>query len=126
MTRPRMRLSGPVLDSADPVRLVKFYEQLLGWPISDCVAPKEGEPAYHAWAKVRSPAGDQKIEIQGEQHYLRPVWPTVDGEPQMMIHLDIAVDDLDAGVAWALDAGATVAAHQPQKGVRVMLDPDGH
>ena len=25
-----------------------------------------------------------------------------------------------------LDAGATLAAHQPQKAVRVMLDPDGH
>ncbi len=44
----------------------------------------------------------------------------------MMIHLDIGVDDLDAGVAWALGAGATVAEHQPQDGVRVMIDPAGH
>jgi hypothetical protein len=39
---------------------------------------------------------------------------------------DIEVDDLDDGVAWAVSAGATVAGHQPQDGVRVMLDPAGH
>jgi hypothetical protein len=67
-----------------------------------------------------------KIEIQGEPNYRRPTWPTVPGGQAMMIHLDIEVDDLDAGVAWALDAGAAVADHQPQDGVRVMLDPEGH
>ncbi len=44
----------------------------------------------------------------------------------MMIHLDIEVDDLDDGVAWAIEAGATLAEHQPQDDVRVMLDPAGH
>ena len=44
----------------------------------------------------------------------------------MMLHLDIAVDDLRAGVAWALEAGATEAEYQPQEHVRVMLDPAGH
>ena len=44
----------------------------------------------------------------------------------MMIHLDIEVDNLDDGVAWAIEAGATLAEHQPQDDVRVMLDPAGH
>jgi hypothetical protein len=44
----------------------------------------------------------------------------------MMIHLDIGVADLAAGVAWALQAGATLAEHQPQPDVRVLLDPAGH
>jgi hypothetical protein len=44
----------------------------------------------------------------------------------MMSHLDIAVEDLEAGVAWALAAGATLADFQPQERVRVMLDPAGH
>jgi hypothetical protein len=44
----------------------------------------------------------------------------------MMMHLDIAVDDLEEGVAWALEAGAELAPHQPQEGVRVLLDPEGH
>jgi hypothetical protein len=44
----------------------------------------------------------------------------------MMIHLDIEADDLDDAVAWAIEAGATLAEHQPQEGVRVLLDPAGH
>jgi len=44
----------------------------------------------------------------------------------MMMHLDIAVDDFEAGVAWALQAGATLAGYQPQEHVRVLLDPAWH
>ncbi len=38
----------------------------------------------------------------------------------------MVVEDLDAGVAWAIECGASLADHQPQDGVRVMLDPNGH
>lgn len=34
-----MRVSGPTLDSADPLGLAAFYERLLGWPI----VRKEGD-----------------------------------------------------------------------------------
>jgi len=44
----------------------------------------------------------------------------------MMAHLDIHVDDLDAAGAHAMDAGAALAAYQPQDDVRVYLDPAGH
>jgi hypothetical protein len=44
----------------------------------------------------------------------------------MMVHLDIKVDDLDQAVAWATEAGATLADFQPQNHVRVCLDPAGH
>jgi hypothetical protein len=67
-----------------------------------------------------------KIEFQWDEHYVAPVWPTEPGSQQMMMHIDIAVDDLDAGVAWAIAQGATLASHQPQEDVRVMLDPAGH
>jgi hypothetical protein len=50
----------------------------------------------------------------------------VAGEQQIMTHIDIAVEDLEAAVAWAVAAGATLAAHQPQHHVRVLLDPAGH
>jgi Glyoxalase-like domain len=79
MIRPRMEITGPVLDAADPVGLARFYERWLGWAM-----------------------------VESE------------------VHLDIAVEDLDEGVPWAVEAGATLAAHQPQAGVRVMLDPAGH
>ncbi len=42
------------------------------------------------------------------------------------VHLDIAVDDLAAGVAHAESLGAELAGHQPQDDVRVLLDPAGH
>ncbi len=124
--RPRMAITGPVLDAADPVGLARFYERMLGWTMVECEGPRPGYPPEDGWAKLRSPAGDLKIEFQWEQHYMPPTWPPVAGEQQMMMHLDIAVENLEVGVEWALEVGATLAAHQPQEGVRVMLDPAGH
>jgi catechol 2,3-dioxygenase-like lactoylglutathione lyase family enzyme len=121
-----MEVTGPTIDAQDVVALARFYERLLGWDVVALEGPRDGYPADDAWAKLAAPDRSMKLEIQFEQHYVAPVWPTEPGAPQMMIHLDIAVDDLDAGVRWALDCGATLATHQPQEGVRVMLDPAGH
>ena len=57
---------------------------------------------------------------------MRPVWPTEAGRPQMSMHLDLEVDDLDRAVAHAVECGAELASYQPQETVRVMLDPAGH
>jgi hypothetical protein len=43
-----------------------------------------------------------------------------------MSHLDIGVDNLEEGIDWALEVGATLADHQPQAEVRVMHDPADH
>lgn len=48
------------------------------------------------------------------------------GEQQIQTHLDIAVADLAASTAWAVQAGATLAGFQPQEHVPVLLDPVGH
>jgi hypothetical protein len=66
------------------------------------------------------------LAVQTWPDYERPTWPAVPGRQQMMAHLDIEVSDLDAAVADAQALGATLAAHQPQPSVRVMLDPAGH
>ncbi len=58
--------------------------------------------------------------------YRAPVWPPADGAQRPMMHLDVQVGDLDSAVAEAIDLGATLAGHQPQKHVRVLLDPAGH
>ncbi len=121
-----MRISGPTLDASSPIALAEFYERLLGWPIVRREGPRPGQPASDGWAMLRSPAGDQKIEVQWEPHYRRPVWPPVAHQQLMMMHLDIGVADLDDGVAWALAQGASLADHQPQVDVRVLLDPEGH
>ena len=117
MERPSLRFRGPVLDCADGHALSAFYERLLGWPVT-----RSGG----GWALLEAPEGGLKIEIAPSPVYERPVWPSVAGEPQMSIHLDIACDDLDEAVAWAVDCGAEVAAFQPQTDVRVLLDPAGH
>ena len=126
MAAPRTRLSGPTVDSNDPRSLARFYETLLGWKLVACEPARPGLPPEDGWARIESPSGEQKIEFQWTPDYVAPVWPPASGRQQMMIHLDIAAEDLEAAVAWAVDAGATVAAHQPQEGVRVMIDPAGH
>ncbi|WP_144123111.1 VOC family protein [Catellatospora sichuanensis] len=114
---PRLELSGIVLDSPDAQALAAFYERLLGW------SREQDEPD---WVKLRGPGGGPGLSFQTESAYVRPVWPAGPGEPQMMVHLDIAVDDLATSGAHAVAAGATLADFQPQDDVRVYLDPDGH
>ncbi len=125
-TRPRMEITGPTIDAYDVDGLTNFYERFLGWTVIAREGPRDGYPPEDAWSKLAAPDRSMKLEIQFDQHYVPPVWPTEPGSQQMMIHLDIGVDDLDAGVAWAIRCGATPADHQPQEGVKVMLDPAGH
>jgi catechol 2,3-dioxygenase-like lactoylglutathione lyase family enzyme len=117
MPQPRMRISASVLGAPEPRTLAAFYANLLGWTIA------VDEPG---WVMLKPPDGGTGLSFQLEDDYVPPVWPGTTGEQQMMVHLDIAVEDLDAGVTWARDAGASLAGFQPQAGVRVMLDPAGH
>jgi catechol 2,3-dioxygenase-like lactoylglutathione lyase family enzyme len=115
-----MRMSAVVLGAADANALAAFYARLLSWTVV------EDEPG---WVRLRPPFGDplpMGLSFAEEPASVPPVWPTAPGSQQMMAHLDIAVDDLEAGVAWATSCGATLAGFQPQSDVRVMLDPAGH
>ena len=57
--------------------------------------------------------------------YVAPTWPGNDVPQQ--VHLDLAVDDLDAAVAGAERLGARLASFQPAPDEwRVLLDPAGH
>lgn len=114
---PRMTLTGTVLDAADPPALGAFYRDLLGWPIV----------AQHpTWVKLDPPGGGAGLAIQLEPLYSAPSWPARPDAQQMMSHLDIEVDDLDAAGAHARSLGAMPADFQPQEHVRVYLDPAGH
>ncbi len=112
-----MRLTATVLDTPDPEGLARFYQRLLGWPITS-----DGPE----WVALRPEDGGAGLSFQLETDHVPPVWPAGPGDPRMQLHLDIEVDDLDAAVALAVEAGATVAESQPQDGVRVCLDPAGH
>ncbi len=112
-----LTLASTVLNSPDPIALGHFYQRLLGWEVAD------EDPT---WVKLVNPEGGTGLSFQIEDTYERPVWPAEAGEQQMMLHLDIRVDDLEAGCAHARACGATLADYQPQDDVRVHLDPDGH
>ncbi|GAA4197005.1 VOC family protein [Microbispora amethystogenes] len=114
---PRLTLSAAVLDAPDARELAAFYQRLLGWTID------ADEPG---WVTMHPPGGGTGLSFQTEKEYVPPVWPAGPGDQRMMLHLDIEVDDLETAVAHATGAGATLAGHQPQDDVRVLLDPAGH
>lgn len=105
------------IDCSDAHVLSAFYCQLLGWE------PTRTEPD---WVLVRNPTGGVGLSFQAEPDYVPPVWPQQPTEQRMMLHLDIWVDDLEASVQLAVDAGARLADFQPQERVRVLFDPAGH
>jgi len=116
--RTKTQWWGVVLDAPDARELAHFYARLLDWQVFN---------ASPDWADV-APSKDAgyNLAFATEKKYVRPVWPTVEGEPQMSIHLDFGVDDVDQAVAHAVACGAEVASYQPQETVQVMLDPAGH
>ncbi|PFG40961.1 catechol 2,3-dioxygenase-like lactoylglutathione lyase family enzyme [Georgenia soli] len=115
---PRLTLAGVVLGAPDPRALAEFYRRLLAW---DLVTDEPG------WVQLAPPDGARPaLSFQEEPNHVRPTWPAGPGDQQMMIHLDIRVDDLEAAGAHAVEAGAELAEHQPQDDVRVYLDPAGH
>lgn len=127
-TAPLLRVTSVSVSAPDPRALAEFYSRLLQWPVVDSEGPRPGEPAEAGWAQLRPPPGavGPTINLEYEDRYEPPVWPSVAGRQQTQTHLDIAVADLDEAVAWAVEAGARLADYQPQDDVRVMLDPVGH
>lgn len=111
-----------------PRELAAFYARLLGVEIADREGPRPGEPPTAGWAQLQPEPGRLRmtVNLEHDPSYVAPVWPSAPGMQQPQAHLDIQVDDLGAAQAWAVDCGATVHPHQPQDGVRVMLDPHGH
>lgn len=135
----RARFVGPVIDTGhNATEMAQFYATLLGWRIAE-----QGPKGW--WAIIRSPDDSLKIEFAGSPDYRRPVWPgrpveewidnpvpahSPGDQQQMMMHLDIEVEDLEAAVATAIDAGGSEAPWQPpnrnRERIRIMLDPAGH
>jgi hypothetical protein len=107
------RFPSIVLDCPDPVVLATFYGALLDWKVQ----------ASPDWAEIRADNG-QCICFQPVDDYTPPRWPGQEVPQQM--HLDVMVDDLDAGEKAVLDLGATKHDHQPGTTFRVFLDPAGH
>lgn len=128
MVRPRFLVGAVTIGARDPRSLADFYSRLLGWPMGTVEQPAPGEPPNGGFARICPPPGEvgPTLNFEYERQFTAPVWPSAAGQQNATQHLDIGVDDLDAAAAWAIDAGARFAEHQPQERVRVMLDPEGH
>lgn len=116
-TRPTLTLTTVNIGAPDPHELAAFYVRLLGWEV---IVDEED------FVMLNGEGAGVRLSFQTEPDYVRPVWPGRADAQQMMLHLEIEVDELAAGVEHALACGATLAELQPQDDVRVCLDPAGH
>ncbi|WP_375477049.1 VOC family protein [uncultured Jatrophihabitans sp.] len=108
------RLTGITIDCREPTRLASFWSSLLNTPITS-------EHDGPDWATVGSRHGQQpRLTFQRV-----PEAKTT----KVRIHLDIQVDDIDAGQRQVKELGGTWSGerHDYDEGVvLVMRDPEGH
>jgi hypothetical protein len=115
-----INFSVAALDCPNPLELANFYSRLTGLevePLGDFA------PTDVTWIELLS-EGRPTIGFQKVAMFVAPTWP--EGPVPQQLHLDFAVDDLDATEAIALSLGATKAVFQPGETFRVYLDPVGH
>ncbi|WP_433220226.1 VOC family protein [Dactylosporangium sp. CS-047395] len=105
-------LMGVMLDCPDARELALFYSAVLGKPLT-----YDGEGA-----SMIGEDGAQPILFQQVPEYRAPRWP--DPSQPQQFHLDIEVDDLDAGEAAVVALGAVRQA-SAGRFFRVFLDPAG-
>ena len=103
-----------VIDCEDPDKLASFYQELLGM-----IRVQEDEE----WISIGDAAGLPSVDFQRVERLVRPQWPDAD-HPQQM-HVDVLVEDLDAGEAAVLLLGAT-SLDAGTETFRVFSDPSGH
>jgi len=116
MASPVGTLASISIDCPDPDVLAPFYRDLLGL---------EEVFATHDRGVVSLAGAGPVVTFMRVDEYDAPSWPA--GPQRQQMHIDVAVDDLDTGVAAALALGATEAAVQPAPSLwRVLLDPVGH
>lgn len=105
-----------VLDCPDTRALARFWAEVLGGEIVQF---------DDDWAEVVLPIEGSRplLAFQHVDDYRAPEWP---GQvvPQQL-HLDVKVEDVDAGESAVLAIGAT-ATGEESDGFRVYLDPAGH
>jgi Glyoxalase-like domain len=126
--KPAMMVTSVSISALDPRALAGFYSRLLDWPVTVSEPGLPGSAPEDGWAQLKPPPGTlgTTLNFEYEAGYAAPTWPSMPSEQQVQIHLDIAVQDLAASTAWAVQAGATLASFQPQEQVRVLFDPVGN
>ena len=100
--------------------LADFYARLTGSTVEPL---GDFPPGDVEWIELLS-EGKPTLGFQKVNAFVAPTWP--EGPVPQQIHVDFAVDDLDAAEQLALSLGASKAAFQPGTTFRVFLDPVGH
>lgn len=108
------KLRALVIDCEDPDSLARFYQELLGMIR---VHEEDG------FISIGDATGLPSVDFQRVDRLVRPQWPDAD-HPQQM-HVDVLVEDLDAGEAAVLLLGAT-SLDAGTETFRVFSDPSGH
>ena len=109
---PRMQLYAVTIDAPDAAALARFYGDLMGM-----------ELAYEGPEGALITGAGKSLMFQQINAYNAPQWP--DPKHPQQAHLDINVDDLDAGEARALELGASRLDGGGEE-FRVLADPAGH
>jgi predicted enzyme related to lactoylglutathione lyase len=109
---PEMVLFAPTVDAPDASGLARFYGELLGLEVT-----------YDGPEGAFISGGGKSVMFQQVSGYNPPRW--LDPAHPQQAHLDIIVDDLDAGEARALELGAS-RLNGGGKRFRVFADPAGH
>ncbi|RBY93396.1 VOC family protein [Blastococcus sp. TF02-8] len=109
---PAMELYAVTIDAPDASALGHFYADLLGLDV-----------AYDGPEGALVPGGAFSVMVQQISDYTPPRWS--DPARPQQAHLDLLVDDLDAGEQRALELGA-IRLEGGSEGFRVFADPAGH
>jgi catechol 2,3-dioxygenase-like lactoylglutathione lyase family enzyme len=109
---PVMALFAVTIDAPDAVALARFYADLLGMEVT-----------YEGPEGALIAGGGKSVMFQQVSGYNPPRW--LDTAHPQQAHLDIEVDDLDAGEARALELGASRLEGGGER-FRVFADPAGH
>jgi catechol-2,3-dioxygenase len=109
---PAMELFAVTIDAPDASALAHFYADLLGMDVT-----------YEGPEGAMAAGGGKSLMFQQVDGYAAPRWP--DPAYPQQAHLDILVDDLDAGESRAIELGAS-RLHDAPEGFRVFADPAGH
>jgi catechol 2,3-dioxygenase-like lactoylglutathione lyase family enzyme len=109
---PVMRLFAVTIDAPDASALARFYAELTGMEVT-----------YDGAEGALVVGGGKSLMFQQIGGYNPPRWP--DPAHPQQAHLDLWVEDLDAGEARAVELGATRLDAGGER-FRVFTDPAGH
>ncbi len=105
---------GTVVDCMDPIRLAKFYADILGFTVVQSDSD---------WSVIGISEELPGIAFQQIPNYVPPTWPS--GDIPTQIHFDIRVDDFQLAVTEIESYGGKLISKSSDS-FWVCADPEGH